>query len=50
MDGHSLYFVGYASIATVSGVVIAQAQYSRKQNEGTKINFKILRLSLGLRC
>lgn len=48
MDGHSLYFVGYALIATISGVVIAQAQYSRKQNEGTKINFKILKLVFGI--
>ena len=47
MDAHSLYFVGYALIATISGVVIAHAQYSRKQKEGTKINFTVLKVVFG---
>lgn len=44
MDAHSLYFVGYALIATIGGVVVAKAQYIRKKREGTKINFGLLKV------
>lgn len=48
MDGHSLYFIAYALFATVSGIIIAQAMYSRKKSEGTKINFKLLKIVFGI--
>jgi|GEM_PF-7088590 len=48
MEPHSLYFVGYAVFATVGGIVIAKAQYIRKQREGTPINFKILKVVFGV--
>mgnify|MGYP000188452498 CR=1 FL=1 len=35
---HALYFLGYAFMATTAAIIIAQAQYSRKKNEGTPIN------------
>jgi len=47
MDGHSLYFIGYAVFATVAGIVIAHAQYSRKKREGKKINFTLLKVVFG---
>lgn len=47
MDVHSLYFVGYAVMATVGGIIIAQAQYTRKQREGKKINYTILKVVFG---
>lgn len=40
---HALYFLGYAVMATIAGLVIAQAQYSRKKQEGTPVNFGILK-------
>lgn len=45
---HSLYFIGYALMATVSGVVIAWAQYSRKKTEGTPMNFTLLKVIFGV--
>ena len=42
MDSHSLYFVGYALCATLGLVVVA-----RKEREGTKINFTILKVISG---
>lgn len=47
MDMHSLYFVGYALIATIAGIVLVKAQYSRKQREGTPVNFKIIKIIFG---
>jgi len=47
MDMHSLYFVGYAVIATIAGIVLVKAQYSRKQREGTPVNFKIIKVVFG---
>lgn len=47
MDMHSLYFIGYALFATVGGIIIAQAQYSRKKREGKKINYTILKVVFG---
>ncbi|MCR4378531.1 MAG: GGDEF domain-containing protein [Rhodospirillales bacterium] len=47
MDMHSLYFIGYALFATVGGIIIAQAQYSRKRKEGKKINYTILKVVFG---
>ena len=44
MDMHSLYFVGYAAMATVSGLVIAWAQYMRQKNEGIAINYTVLKV------
>ena len=40
---HALYFLAYAVMATAAGLVIAQAQYSRKKTEGTPMNFGILK-------
>ena len=40
---HALYFLGYAGMATVAGLVIAQAQYSRKKNEGIPMNLGFLK-------
>ena len=40
MDGHGLYFVGYAAMATISGIIIAWAQYSRKKAEGIDFYFQ----------
>lgn len=40
---HALYFIGYAVMATIAGLIVAQAQYSRKKTEGTPINFNILK-------
>ncbi len=47
MDAHSLYFMGYALFATIGGIIIAQAQYSRKQKEGKPINYTILKVVFG---
>lgn len=47
MDMHSLYFVGYALIATIAGIVLVKAQYSRKKREGTPVNFKIIKVVFG---
>jgi len=47
MDMHSLYFIGYALLATVGGIVIVKAQYIRKQREGKKINYGILKAVFG---
>ena len=40
----ALYFISYALIATVAAMVIAYAQYTRMKNEGTPMNFKILKV------
>ncbi|HEY9163165.1 MAG TPA: hypothetical protein VIN57_01045 [Magnetovibrio sp.] len=40
---HALYFLGYAFMATLATVVIAQAQYSRKKNEGTPMSWGFLK-------
>ena len=40
---HALYFLGYAVMATIAGLIVAQAQYSRKKTEGTPVNFGILK-------
>lgn len=40
---HALYFIGYAVMATVAGLIIAQAQYSRKKTEGTPMSLGILK-------
>ena len=40
---HALYFIGYAVMATIAGLVIAQAQYSRQKTEGTPMNFGFLK-------
>lgn len=47
MEMSSLYFVAYALIATVGGIVIAQAQYARKQSEGKPINYTALKIAFG---
>jgi len=47
MDMHSLYFIGYAVCATIAGIVMAKAQYSRKQKEGTPINYKVMKFVFG---
>lgn len=43
----TIYFLSYALIATVAGLVIAWAQYSRMKNEGVPMNFKILKAVTG---
>ena len=48
MDGHGLYFVGYAAMATISGIIIAWAQYSRKKAEGIPINYTVLKVVFGV--
>lgn len=40
---HALYFLGYAVMATIAGMVIAQAQYSRQKTEGTPVNFGLIK-------
>ena len=40
----ALYFICYALIATVAAAVIAYAQYTRMQTEGTPMNFKVLKV------
>lgn len=40
---HALYFIAYAAMATIVGIVIAQAQYSRMKTEGTPMNFGFLK-------
>jgi len=40
---HALYFVAYATMASVAGLVIAQAQFSRRKREGTPVNFGFLK-------
>ncbi len=40
---HALYFIGYAVMATVAGLIIAQAQYSRMKKEGTPMSFGFLK-------
>lgn len=41
---HALYFVSYALIATVAAGVIAYAQFARMKNEGTPMNFTVLKV------
>ncbi|MCR4379243.1 MAG: hypothetical protein NUV50_14290 [Rhodospirillales bacterium] len=45
---HALYFMGYAAMATVAGLIIAQAQYSRMKTEGTPMNLGILKAIGGI--
>ena len=40
---HALYFIGYAVMATVAGLIVAQAQYSRKKSEGIPISLGLLK-------
>lgn len=39
----AMYFLSYAVIATIAGLVIAWAQVERKKAEGTPMNFKVLK-------
>lgn len=41
---HSLYFLSYAVLATIVGIVALSAQYTRYKNEGTPFNATLLRL------
>ena len=45
---HALYFIGYAVMATVAGLIIAQAQYSRMKTEGTPMNLSFLKAIGGI--
>ena len=45
---HALYFVGYAVMATVAALVIAQAQYSRLKNEGTPVSTGFLKAATAI--
>jgi hypothetical protein len=45
---HSIYFIGYAVMATVAGLIIAQAQYSRMKSEGTPMSFGFLKAIGGI--
>lgn len=45
---HALYFLGYAVMATIAGLVIAQAQYSRMKTEGTPMRFGFLKAAAGV--
>lgn len=45
---HSIYFLGYAVMATIAGLIIAQAQYSRMKTEGTPMNFGFLKVVSGI--
>lgn len=45
---HSLYFIGYAVMATIASVIIAQAQYSRMKTEGTPMNLGFLKVIGGI--
>lgn len=40
---HALYFIGYAVMATIAGLIVAQAQYSRKKTEGIPVSLGILK-------
>jgi len=44
----SLYFVGYALMATVGALIIGWAQYSRKKSEGTPLNLNVLKAVSGI--
>jgi len=44
----SLYFIGYACILTVSCLTVAFAQYNRLNEEGTPINFSLLKVIGGI--
>ncbi len=41
---HALYFVIYAVLITVSGVVMGASYYLRNKNEGAPINYKLLQI------
>ncbi len=41
---HSLYFLSYAVLATIVGIVAIFAQYTRYKNEGTPFNTTLLRV------
>jgi len=47
MDEQSWHIVAFALCATIAGIIMANAQYSRKKKEGIKINFTILKLVFG---
>lgn len=44
----SLYFVGYALMASVGALIIGWAQYSRKKSEGTPLNLNVLKAVAGI--
>lgn len=44
----AMYFLSYALIATVAGLVIAQAQYARLKNEGTPVNKTLINVVAGI--
>jgi len=48
MEMHSLYFVGYALMFTVGGIVLSKALYVRKKKEGIPINYKLVKVIFGL--
>lgn len=39
---HATYFLSYAMLITVSGVVMAVAYYLRLKHEGAPVNYKLL--------
>ena len=45
---HALYFIGYAAMATLATVVIAQAQYSRMKTEGTPMSTGFLKAAAAM--
>ena len=48
MEQHALYFLSYASMATIGGIVSAWAMYGRYKNEGIAMNFNVLKVIFGV--
>ncbi|MCR4377193.1 MAG: GGDEF domain-containing protein [Rhodospirillales bacterium] len=47
MEQHSIYFLSYAGMATLGGIISAWAMYGRQKNEGIAINFNVLKAIFG---
>lgn len=47
MEYRALYFLSYAAIATLGGIIAVVAMYNRQKNEGVPMNFTILKFIFG---
>ncbi|MDH5511080.1 MAG: hypothetical protein OEZ32_12115 [Nitrospinota bacterium] len=47
MTMHSLYFLSYALILTISGLVMVSAYYSRFKRDGAPVNYGLLAVVFG---
>lgn len=48
MEYRALYFLSYAAIATIGGLVATWGMYNRQKNEGIPMNFNVLKFIYGI--